>query len=112
MKLITAVVKPFTLPRILEKLVELGIHGMTVTETQGYGRQRGQSEVYRGAEFATDFVPKVKIEIVVTDESLDAVCDAVVAAAHTGKIGDGKLWVTSVDTVIRVRTGERDDDAV
>lgn len=112
MKLITAVVKPFTLPRILEKLVELGIHGMTVTETQGYGRQRGQSEVYRGAEFATDFVPKVKIEIVVTDESLESVCDAVVTAAHTGKIGDGKLWVTSVDSVIRVRTGERDDDAV
>ncbi|MGD7000962.1 P-II family nitrogen regulator [Corynebacterium halotolerans] len=112
MKLVTAVVKPFTLADIREALDRLGVHGMTVTETQGFGQQHGHTEVYRGAEYATEFVPKVKVEIVTQDGMLDDVLAAVVGAAHTGKIGDGKVWVTHVEQVIRVRTGERDDDAV
>lgn len=112
MKLITAVIKPFTLTAIRESLAQLGVHGMTATEVQGFGQQRGHSEVYRGAEYATDFVPKVKIEVAVRDERADEVCDAIVHAAYTGKIGDGKLWVTDITRVIRVRTGDRDDDAL
>ncbi|AKK11389.1 P-II family nitrogen regulator [Corynebacterium uterequi] len=112
MKLITAVIKPFTLNDVREELDQLGIHGMTVTETQGFGQQRGHSEVYRGAEYATDFVPKVKVEVVVSDAAVDDVCEAIVRAAYTGKIGDGKLWVTNVERVIRVRTGDRDDAAL
>lgn len=112
MKLITAVVKPFTLADIRAALDRLGVHGMTVTETQGFGQQHGHTEVYRGAEYATEFVPKVKVEIVTTDNLLQDVLGAVVGASHTGKIGDGKVWVTDVEQVIRVRTGERDDDAV
>lgn len=112
MKLVTAVVKPFTLADIRAALDQLGIHGMTVTETQGFGQQHGHTEVYRGAEYATEFVPKVKIEIVTKDEVLEDVLEAIVGAARTGKIGDGKVWVSEVSTVIRVRTGERDNDAI
>lgn len=112
MKLVTAVVKPFTLNDIREALESMDVGGMTVTEAQGYGQQRGHSEVYRGAEYATDFVPKVKIEILVADEQLSDVLDAVTRSAYTGKMGDGKVWVTPVEHVIRVRTGDRDDAAL
>ncbi|RNE49433.1 P-II family nitrogen regulator [Corynebacterium alimapuense] len=112
MKLVTAVVKPFTLADIRESLEAIGVHGMTVTETQGYGQQRGHTEVYRGAEYATEFVPKVKIELVITDNLLDDALDALAKAAYTGKAGDGKIWVTPVEHAIRVRTGERNDDAL
>jgi len=112
MKLVTAVVKPFTLGDVREALESVGVHGMTVTEAQGYGQQRGHTEVYRGAEYATEFVPKVKLQVVIADNLLDDVLDAITRAAYTGKTGDGKLWVTSVEHVIRVRTGERNDDAV
>ncbi|GGM39955.1 nitrogen regulatory protein P-II 1 [Longimycelium tulufanense] len=112
MKLITAVVKPFTLNDVKSALETLGVLGMTVTEVQGYGRQKGHTEVYRGAEYEVDFVPKVRIEVVVEDEHLDKVLDAVAEAARTGKIGDGKVWVTPVETVLRVRTGERGADAL
>lgn len=94
MKLVTAIVKPFTLTDIKDALGQVGVHGMTVTETQGFGQQKGHTEVYRGAEYAVDFIPKVKIEIVIDDELLDDVVRAVVDSAHTGKIGDGKVWVT------------------
>lgn len=112
MKLVTAVVKPFTLNDIREALNALDVGGMTVSEAQGYGQQRGHSEVYRGAEYATDFVPKVKVEVVIADEQLADVLDAVTRSAYTGKMGDGKVWVTPVEHVIRVRTGERDDAAL
>lgn len=112
MKLVTAVVKPFTLADIREALESMDIGGMTVTEAQGYGQQRGHSEVYRGAEYATDFVPKVKIEVLVSDEQLTDVIEAVTRSAYTGKMGDGKVWVTPVEQVIRVRTGDRDDAAL
>ncbi|QPK78439.1 P-II family nitrogen regulator [Corynebacterium lizhenjunii] len=112
MKLITAVVKPFTLPEIRAALEQLDIHGLTVTEAQGFGQQRGHSEVYRGAEYATDFVPKVKLEILVEAGRVEEVATAVVEAAFTGKIGDGKVWITNVEDVIRVRTGERGEDAI
>lgn len=112
MKLITAIVKPFTLPDIRESLEQHNVHGLTVIETQGFGQQRGHSEVYRGAEYATDFVPKVKLEIVTSDEQVDDIVNAVVDAAYTGKIGDGKIWITPVEDVIRVRTGERGDAAL
>ncbi|RBM19949.1 P-II family nitrogen regulator [Prauserella sp. PE36] len=112
MKLITAIVKPFTLDDIRSALEQLGVLGMTVSEVQGYGRQKGHTEVYRGAEYAVDFVAKLKIEVVTDDANVEKVIDAVVSAAHTGKIGDGKVWVTPVDTVVRVRTGERGADAL
>ncbi|CAB0608773.1 P-II family nitrogen regulator [Corynebacterium diphtheriae] len=112
MKLVTAIVKPFTLTDIKDALEQVGVHGMTVTETQGFGQQKGHTEVYRGAEYAVDFVPKIKIEIVINDDLLDDVVKAIVDSAHTGKIGDGKVWVTTVDDLIRVRTGERGDSAV
>ncbi|WP_354639916.1 P-II family nitrogen regulator [Kitasatospora camelliae] len=112
MKLITAVVKPFKLDEVKEALQALGVHGLTVTEASGYGRQHGHTEVYRGAEYRIDLVPKVRIEVVVEDEDAEAVVDAVVAAARTGKIGDGKVWTVPVDGVVRVRTGERGPDAV
>jgi nitrogen regulatory protein P-II 1 len=112
MKLVTAIIKPFKLDDVKIALENLGIHGLTVSEVSGFGRQRGHTEVYRGAEYTVDLVPKVRVEVLV--EPLDAikVVDAVVEAARTGKIGDGKVWVTDVDTVVRVRTGERDEDAV
>ncbi|CCI83077.1 P-II family nitrogen regulator [Corynebacterium otitidis] len=112
MKLITAVVKPYTIDDIREALVGLGVHGMTVTEVQGFGQQDGHSEVYRGAEYATEFVQKIKVEVVVADGDADRVLDAVVEAANTGSIGDGKVWQSPVETVVRVRTGERDEDAL
>ncbi|MBZ8178077.1 P-II family nitrogen regulator [Corynebacterium poyangense] len=112
MKLITAIVKPFTLTDIKEALEDVGIHGMTVTETQGFGQQKGHSEVYRGAEYAVDFVPKLKIEVVIDDAQVADVVDAIVSSARTGKIGDGKVWVSPVEQLVRVRTGERDDAAL
>jgi len=112
MKLIVAVVKPFKLDEVKEALKTLGVHGLTLTESQGFGRQRGHTEVYRGAEYEVEFVPKVRLEILVEDTQLDAVTNAIVDAAGTGKIGDGKVWVVPVEEVIRVRTGERGADAL
>jgi nitrogen regulatory protein P-II 1 len=112
MKLVTAIVKPFKLEDVKGALAALGIAGLTVSEVQGYGRQKGHTEVYRGAEYQVDFVPKVKVEILVDTVDAGKVVDALVAAARTGKIGDGKVWVTSVDDVVRVRTGERGLDAL
>ncbi|TDV39774.1 P-II family nitrogen regulator [Actinophytocola oryzae] len=112
MKLVTAIIKPFTLDDVKAALEQVGVLGMTVSEVQGYGRQKGHTEVYRGAEYSVDFVPKVKLEVLVDDALGDKVVDAVVEAARTGKIGDGKVWVTPVDTVVRVRTGERGTDAL
>lgn len=112
MKLVTAIVKPFVLEDVKGALEQIGVLGMTVSEVQGYGRQKGHTEVYRGAEYSVDFVPKVRVEVVADDALADKVVDAVVEAARTGKIGDGKVWVTPVEGVIRVRTGERGADAV
>ncbi|WEO97525.1 P-II family nitrogen regulator [Streptomyces sp. FXJ1.172] len=112
MKLITAIVKPYRLDEVKSALQELGVHGLTVTEASGYGRQRGHTEVYRGAEYRVDLVPKVRIEVVVEDADADAVIDAIVRAARTGKIGDGKVWSVPVETVVRVRTGEHGPDAL
>jgi len=112
MKLVTAIVKPFVLEDVKGSLEQIGVLGMTVSEVQGYGRQKGHTEVYRGAEYSVDFVPKVRVEVVADDTLADKVVDAIVEAARTGKIGDGKVWVTPVDSVIRVRTGERGSDAV
>ncbi len=112
MKLVTAIVKPFVLEDVKGALEQLGVLGMTVSQVSGYGRQKGHTEVYRGAEYAVDFVPKVRIEVVVGDEVVDKVLEMVVDTARTGKIGDGKVWVTPVETVVRVRTGERGTDAL
>jgi nitrogen regulatory protein P-II 1 len=111
-KLVTAIIKPFTLDDVKAALEQIGVLGMTVSEVQGYGRQKGHTEVYRGAEYSVDFVPKVRVEVLVDDAAADKTVDAVVEAARTGKIGDGKVWVTPVDTVVRVRTGERGTDAI
>ena len=107
MKLVTAIVKPFKLDDVKEALEALGIAGMTVSEASGYGRQRGHSEVYRGAEYSVDFVPKLRVEVVIDDEDASAVVDALVRAAQTGRIGDGKVWTVPVADIVRVRTGER-----
>ena len=112
MKQITAVVKPFKLDDVKAALEVLGVQGLTVSEVQGFGRQRGHTEVYRGAEFTVDFVPKVRIDVVVSDDDVDKLVAAIVEAARTGKIGDGKVWVTPVEALVRVRTGERDSDAI
>jgi len=112
MKQVTAVIKPFKLNDVKAALEVLGIQGLTVAEVQGFGRQRGHTEVYRGAEYTVDLVPKVRIDVLVADPDADKVVDAIVEAARTGKIGDGKVWVTAVDSLVRVRTGERDADAV
>jgi nitrogen regulatory protein P-II 1 len=112
MKLVVAVLKPFKLDDVKEALKNRGIQGMTLTESQGFGRQRGHTEVYRGAEYEVDFVPKLRIEVLVDDAQVDEVVDAIVSTAATGKIGDGKVWVVPVDTVVRVRTGERGSDAL
>jgi nitrogen regulatory protein P-II 1 len=112
MKLVTAIVKPFKLDDVKEALKGLGVQGMTITEVQGFGRQRGHTEVYRGAEYTVDFVPKVRVEVLVDDGDADRVVDAISGAARTDKIGDGKVWVTDVDTVVRIRTGERGTDAL
>ena len=112
MKLITAVIKPFKLDDVKEALKSAGVQGITVTEVRGFGRQGGHTETYRGAEYQIDFVPKTKVELVVDDSAVDSVLDAVTKAAATGKIGDGKIWVTDVHQVIRIRTGEQGPDAV
>jgi nitrogen regulatory protein P-II 1 len=112
MKQVTAVLKPFKLEDVKSALEMLGIQGLTVSEVQGFGRQRGHTEVYRGAEYTVDLVPKVRVDVLVTDSDAAKVVDAIVEAARTGKIGDGKVWVTDVEAVVRVRTGERDADAV
>ena len=112
MKLVTAIIKPFRLEDVREALVALGVPGMTVSEASGYGRQRGHTEVYRGAEYTIDLVPKVRIEIVVEDSDADSVIDAIVASARTNSIGDGKVWSSPIDQVVRVRTGERGHDAL
>lgn len=112
MKLVTAVIKPFKLDDVKEALHGLGVAGMTVAEVQGHGRQRGHTEVYRGAEYVIDFVPKVRIELVVDDGDVQRVVDAIVEAARTGQIGDGKVWTTSVDELVRIRTGERGPEAL
>ena len=112
MKLVTAIIKPFTLDDVRHAVEAAGVLGMTVTEVQGYGRQRGHTEVYRGAEYAVEFVPKVRVEVLVDEAFADRVVKAVIGAARTGKIGDGKVWVSPAETVIRIRTGERDHDAL
>ncbi len=112
MKLITAILKPFKLEEVREALAECGVTGLTVTEVKGFGRQKGHTELYRGAEYVVDFLPKVKVEVVVKSSDLDLCVDAIVKAARTGKIGDGKIFVTSVERVVRIRTGEQDEVAV
>lgn len=112
MKLITAIIRPFKLDEVREALSEIGVSGITVTEVKGFGRQKGHTELYRGAEYVVDFLPKIKVETVVADEQLDAVVEAVQQAAGTGKIGDGKIFVTPIDQVIRIRTGEVGADAI
>ena len=112
MKLVTAIVKPFTLDDVRHAVEAVGVLGLTVTEVQGYGRQRGHTEVYRGAEYKVDFVPKVRIEVLIDEESAERVVEAIMRAARTGKIGDGKVWVSPVERVIRIRTGERDHNAL
>jgi nitrogen regulatory protein P-II 1 len=112
MKLVTAVIKPYKLEDVKSALHDAGVAGVTVSEVGGYGRQRGHTEVYRGAEYVVDVVPKVKIEVLVEHDEVDRILDVVVASAQTGKIGDGKVWVTPVEAVVRVRTGERGPDAL
>jgi nitrogen regulatory protein P-II 1 len=112
MKLITSIIKPFKLDEVREALAEIGVTGLTVTEVKGFGRQKGHTELYRGAEYVVDFLPKVKVEVVVSDNLVDTVTEAIVKAARTGKIGDGKIFVSSVEQAIRIRTGEVDDAAV
>lgn len=112
MKLVTAIIKPFKLDDVRESLSEIGVQGVTVTEVKGFGRQKGHTELYRGAEYVVDFLPKVKIEIGVADDQLEAVIEAISKAANTGKIGDGKIFVTALEQVIRIRTGETDNDAI
>jgi nitrogen regulatory protein P-II 1 len=112
MKQITAIIKPFKLEEVREALAECGVTGLTVTEVKGFGRQKGHTELYRGAEYVVDFLPKVKVEVVVNSADVDRCVDAIVLAARTGKIGDGKIFVTPVERVIRIRTGETDESAV
>jgi nitrogen regulatory protein P-II 2 len=112
MKLITAVVKPFRLDDVRNALAEVGVQGMTVTEVKGFGRQRGHTELYRGAEYVVDFLPKVKVEVAVSDELAERVVEAIIESAKTGKVGDGKIFVTSLEEVYRIRTGERGDEAI
>ena len=112
MKLVTAIAKPFKVDDVKEALRGAGVHGMTVSEARGFGRQRGHTEVYRGAEYKVEFVPKVRIEVLTDDDDARRVADAIVNAARTGQIGDGKVWISPVDTIIRVRTGEMDHDAI
>ena len=112
MKLVVAIIKPFKLDDVREALSEVGVTGVTVTEVKGFGRQKGHTELYRGAEYVVDFLPKIKIEVVVSDDLVDRCVDAIVKAARTGKIGDGKIFVTDVERVVRIRTGETDEAAV
>ena len=112
MKLVSAIIKPFKLDDVRQGLSEIGVQGMTVTETKGFGRQKGHTELYRGAEYVVDFLPKVKIEVVIPDKMLDPALDAILSAAKTGKIGDGKVFVSSIDKAVRIRTGEIDEEAI
>lgn len=112
MKLVTAIIKPFKLDDVRESLSDMGVQGITVTEVKGFGRQKGHTELYRGAEYVVDFLPKVKVEVAVDDGTLDSVLDVITKAANTGKIGDGKIWVSSLDQVVRIRTGETGKDAL
>ena len=112
MKLVTAIIKPFKMDDVRAALSDIGVQGVTVTEVKGFGRQRGHTELYRGAEYVVDFLPKIKVEIAVTEALLDQTIEAISAAAQTGKIGDGKIFVTSLEQAIRIRTGETGDDAV
>jgi nitrogen regulatory protein P-II 2 len=112
MKLISAIIKPFKLDDVRAALSEIGVSGMTVTEVKGFGRQRGHTELYRGAEYVVDFVPKTRIEVAVTDALEDQVVEAIIGAAKTGKVGDGKIFITDVERVVRIRTGETDDQAL
>ena len=112
MKMVTAVIKPFRLDDVREALAEIGVHGTTMSEVRGFGRQKGHTELYRGAEYVVDFLPKVKVEVAVDDARLESVLDAICSAANSGKIGDGKVFVTPLEDVIRIRTGERGADAV
>jgi len=111
-KKIEAIIKPFKLDEVKEALHEVGVSGITVTEAKGFGRQKGHTELYRGAEYVVDFLPKVKLDVVVTDDMAERVVEAIASAAQTGRIGDGKIFVTTVDTALRIRTGERDDAAI
>ena len=111
MKLITAIIKPFKLDEVREALSEIGVTGLTVTEVKGFGRQKGHTEMYRGAEYVVDFLPKIKIEVVVSSNDLERILDAIIKSAKTGKIGDGKIFVTAVEQTIRIRTGEADENA-
>ena len=112
MKLVTAIIKPFKLDDVRESLSEIGVQGITVTEVKGFGRQKGHTELYRGAEYVVDFLPKVKIDVAIDDKDLDRVIEAITKAANTGKIGDGKIFVVNLEQVIRIRTGETDTDAI
>jgi nitrogen regulatory protein P-II 1 len=112
MKKIEAIIKPFKLDEVRESLSSIGVNGLTVTEVKGFGRQKGHTELYRGAEYVVDFLPKIKLELVVGDDLVEAAMDAIIKAAHTGKIGDGKIFVSSVEQVIRIRTGETGESAV
>ena len=112
MKFVIAVIKPFKLDEVREALSEIGVQGITVTEVKGFGRQKGHTELYRGAEYVVDFLPKVKIEVAIADDSLDAVIEAISGAANTGKVGDGKIFISTLDDVIRIRTGETGAEAI
>ena len=112
MKLVTAIVKPFKLEDVRDALVAVGVHGMTITEVRGYGRQKGHTEIYRGAEYAVNFLPKIRIEVAVPEGDVDRVVEAIAGAAKTGQIGDGKVFVTTIDHAMRIRTGETDADAL
>ena len=112
MKIVMAIIKPFKLEEVRDALTAIGVHGLTVTEVKGYGRQKGHTELYRGAEYVVDFLPKVKIEVVMEDSLVDRAIDAIQQSAHTGRIGDGKIFVTTIDEAIRIRTGERGPDAI
>ncbi|HRK57051.1 MAG TPA: P-II family nitrogen regulator [Burkholderiaceae bacterium] len=112
MKLITAVIKPFKLDEVREALAEVGVNGLTVTEVKGFGRQKGHTELYRGAEYVVDFLPKVKVEAVVPDDLVEGAMEAIMQSARTGKIGDGKIFVTAIEQVVRIRTGETGDAAI
>jgi nitrogen regulatory protein P-II 2 len=112
MKIVMAIIKPFKLEEVRDALTAIGVHGLTVTEVKGYGRQKGHTEIYRGAEYAVSFLPKLKIEVAVNADDADKVVEAIVAAARTGQIGDGKIFVYDLDSVVRIRTGEKDKDAL
>ncbi len=112
MKIVMAIIKPFKLEEVRDALTAIGVHGLTVTEVKGYGRQKGHTEIYRGAEYAVSFLPKLKIEVAVNSELVEKVVDAIVAAARTGQIGDGKIFITNIESAVRIRTGEKDKDAL